>query len=291
MQTYYGLRTCDEDMQSHNGFQWPSSGTVVAPDWSPSKECGNGLHAFLNGEGEGALASWRPDAYWLVLAFTEYVDLGGKVKFPSCEVLLATQERQKAIDFLKTKIGTNYRVIGDTLTGGDHATLTGGYKATLTGGRHAILTGGCKATLTGGNLATLTGGYKATLKGGNLATLTGGDYATLTAGDYATLTGGYKATLKGGNLATLTGGDYATLTAGYYSTLTGGDYATLTGGDYSTLTGGDYATLTGDDNATLIFKTSKRLTHVAVVGQNGIQPNKPYKLVDGVITLQTEEGS
>ena len=44
------LRTCDANMQSHGGFQWPRSGPVAAPDWNPAPECGNGLHGFLRGE-------------------------------------------------------------------------------------------------------------------------------------------------------------------------------------------------------------------------------------------------
>jgi hypothetical protein len=46
------LRTCDKDMRSHGGFQWPRSGPVAAPDWRPVAECGGGLHGFLRGEGE-----------------------------------------------------------------------------------------------------------------------------------------------------------------------------------------------------------------------------------------------
>ena len=60
------LRTCDAQMQSHEGFIWPKSGKVSAPDWKPTKACGNGLHGFLNGEGDGPLANWNHDAVWLV---------------------------------------------------------------------------------------------------------------------------------------------------------------------------------------------------------------------------------
>ncbi len=27
------LRTCDKNLKSHNGFQWPESGEVSTPDW------------------------------------------------------------------------------------------------------------------------------------------------------------------------------------------------------------------------------------------------------------------
>ena len=47
------LRTCNKDMTTYGGFKWPTSGEVVAPDWKPNAECGNGLHGLLWGEGNG----------------------------------------------------------------------------------------------------------------------------------------------------------------------------------------------------------------------------------------------
>ena len=80
----YVLRTCKADMTSYGGFRWPESGPVEAPDWDASPQCGGGLHGFLNGEGDGSLASWAADAKWLVVRVAEdlIVQLDGKVKFP-----------------------------------------------------------------------------------------------------------------------------------------------------------------------------------------------------------------
>ena len=79
------LRCCRPDGSSHNGFVWPRSGPVEAPDWSPSPECGHGLHGWLWGEGDAdASRHWRCDgALWLVVevAADAVVELGGKVKF------------------------------------------------------------------------------------------------------------------------------------------------------------------------------------------------------------------
>ena len=54
------LRTCVRDSEgrltAHGGFIWPAHGVVEAPDWKPTKECGNGLHGFLRGCGAGGLA-------------------------------------------------------------------------------------------------------------------------------------------------------------------------------------------------------------------------------------------
>jgi hypothetical protein len=95
-------------------------------------------------------------------------------------------------------------------------------------------------------------------------------------GDGKLLTGGYASTLTGGNRSTLTGGNR--------STLTGGDDSTLTGGNRSTLTGGNRSTLTGGYDSTLIIKWydgSRFRVLSADVGENGIESNVPYHVVDG----------
>jgi len=71
------LRTCNSDMTSYGGFFWPESGEVVALDWDPDPVCGKGLHGFLRGEGDGALANWSECAKWIVLAVnvTDVVEL------------------------------------------------------------------------------------------------------------------------------------------------------------------------------------------------------------------------
>src|SRR5688572_14047547 len=84
------LRTCRADMTSRDGFKWPEIGSVEAPYWNPYPRCGSGLHGWLWGEGEGSLGYIDQEgARWLVLLVkeSEIVDLGGKVKFPRCEVI------------------------------------------------------------------------------------------------------------------------------------------------------------------------------------------------------------
>lgn len=41
--------------ESYGAFIWPTEigSTVEAPDWKPTKECGNGLHGWLWGLGAG----------------------------------------------------------------------------------------------------------------------------------------------------------------------------------------------------------------------------------------------
>lgn len=144
---------------------------------------------------------------------------------------------------------------------GDRATITQQLYELRPGPIHGL-------TLTGGgNWSALAGGHRATLTGGNDSTLTGGIESTLTGGNWSALTGKYGSTLTGGAGSTLTGDDMSTLIGGYGSTLTGGDGSTLAGGD----------------GATLIFLRwikDRRRVLVAYVGENGVEPNVPYRAND-----------
>ena len=76
--------------------------------------------------------------------------------------------------------------------------------------------------------------------------------------------------------------------------LAGGKGSTLTGGYQSTLTGGDGSTLTGGDESTLVWRIwddARYRLHVAYVGEAGIEPNKPYKFMDGEIIAAPQEGA
>ena len=159
----YYLRTTDNDGKAHGGFQWPVQvGAVVeAPDWSPKPECGKGLHGLLDGLGGASYLSWNADAlWWIVEADDAVCVVGDKWKFPRCTVVAVGSRADVTAELYRLRPGPIHGLI---LTGGDCATLTGGYGATLTGGDCATLTGGYRATLTGGYGATLTGGYRATL--------------------------------------------------------------------------------------------------------------------------------
>lgn len=87
------LRTVDKDRLAHGGFQWPREiGSVVtAPDYSPERECGHGLHGLPWGQGDLSLLSSASDAIWQVVGHvTDPVDIdGSKSKFRSCILLYA----------------------------------------------------------------------------------------------------------------------------------------------------------------------------------------------------------
>jgi hypothetical protein len=152
----YVLRTCAAGMTSYGGFVCPRSGMVECHDWQPTPECGNGLHGFLWGYGDGFLADWSYDAVWLVVAVEDWIALEGKVKFPRGEVVFCGSRLDATTEIIR--LGARGAVIGAILTGGAGSTLTGGYGSILAGGEGATLTGGYGSILTGGNRSTLTGG-------------------------------------------------------------------------------------------------------------------------------------
>jgi hypothetical protein len=197
------LRTCDKDMRSYGGFQWPWAGPVAAPDRRPVAECGGGLHGFLRGEGDGALASWAADAVWVVAEIfeAEAIDLGGKVKVPAAVVLFAGN-RLGATDLIRRHYPAA-AVVGGTATAGDCGTATAGYRGTATAG--------CSGTATAGNFGTATAGNFGTATAGNRGTATAGYRGTATAGYRGTATAGYRGTATAGDCGTATAGNCGTL--------------------------------------------------------------------------------
>jgi len=307
------LRTCKPDMSSTNGFKWPESGYVEAPDWKPTNECGNGLHGWLWGGGDGSLGNWREDAKWLVVEVDvdKVIDLDGKVKFPFGKVVFCGS-RLDATNYLvrrapdKAVIGAAV-VAGDygTATAGDYGTATVGKNGTATAGHGGKATAGHGGKATVGDRGTATAGKNGTATTGNYSMATAGDGGTATAGERGTATAGYCGTATAGNYGTATAGERGTATAGYCGTATAGDYGTATAGNYGTATAGKNGTATAGKNGAatagyygtatagycgtatageggrlcLEYCDGERYRiRVAYVGENGILPNVPYRL-------------
>ncbi len=178
------MRTCNADLTSYGGFQWPESGHVAAPDWNPVPECGNGLHGLLWGCGNAQLLSWDEDAKWLVVAVDEesIVHLDDKVKFLEGEVVYCGNRTGAAM-----MIAADPRAAGKPIICG---TATAGYKGTATAG----------------DAGTATAGEYGTATAGEYGTATAGDAGTATAGEYGTATAGYKGTAAGGYEGTAAAG-------------------------------------------------------------------------------------
>jgi len=182
------LRTCNADMTSHGGFKWPRSGHVAAPDWNPAPECGNGLHGFLRGEGDGSLADWSSDAVWLVAEVETYVDLEGKVKFPAANVIFAGS-RLEATTIVKARY-PDAAVIGANVAVEDRRVAVVGYGGTATAGDYGTATAGNWGAATAGDDGTATAGYEGTATAGDGGTATAGYGGMATAGDRGTATAG-----------------------------------------------------------------------------------------------------
>ena len=168
----YILRTCAADMSSYGGFIWPTEGYVAAPDWRDTRECGFGLHGFLMGEGDGSLASWDPDAKWIVAGINEWVELDGKVKAPEAWVVHCG-DRLSAVEYIKA-LGATGAIVGGTATAGDRGTATAGDRGTATAGIGGTATAGVGGTATAGVGGTATAGYGGTATAGDRGTATAG---------------------------------------------------------------------------------------------------------------------
>ena len=241
MNKTYILKSVKEDLTAYNGFLW-HKGTVKAPDFKPTKECGAGLHGFLMGEGDGILANWDIKAKWIVAEIDKdsLIDLKGKVKFPKCKVIFIG-DRKEATDLIILKGGKS--VIGSFVTSGE------------------------KGTSTSGDCGTSTSGEQGTSTSGDGGTSTSGAKGTSTSGDYGTSTSGYKGTSTSGYKGTSTSGAKGTSTSGAKGTSTSGEEGTSTSGYNGTLV------IKYWDNNTLRIKLA-----TAYVGENGILPNTPYVL-------------
>jgi len=141
------LRACREDLTSRDGFSWKAK-HVKAPDWSPTPSCGQGLHGWLEGQGDPDVWEHRDSDKWLILAVKKrtVVDLGGKVKFPAAHKLYVGS-RDEATTLLASLL-PGIAVM--------FATATAGYRGTATAG-------GC-GTATAGDCGTATAGYRGTLQ-------------------------------------------------------------------------------------------------------------------------------
>jgi hypothetical protein len=157
------LRVTACDGKSHGGFQWPLEvgAAVIAPDWQPTQECGNGLHGWLYGVGDHTVANFQDDSQWLVVevVLSECVMLGGKVKFPRC-VVRFVGDRKSATDYLianETR-ARNVAVIGAQLAVGDDHVVQVGASGTATAGYGGTATAGYRGTATAGDRGTATAG-------------------------------------------------------------------------------------------------------------------------------------
>jgi len=177
------LKTVSSEFTAYNGFQYPRAvgSRVESPDWNPVAECGGGLHWLLWGEGDGNLLNGGPDTVALVGSVGDdvpVVDLGGKVKTPSADIVFIGPLRDAA-QYIMEHGGGRCAVAYGTATAGDYGTATAGDYGTATAGFRGTATAGEGGTATAGEGGTATAGEGGTATAGFRGTATAGEGGTL----------------------------------------------------------------------------------------------------------------
>jgi hypothetical protein len=274
-------------MMSYEGFVWPESGPVEAPDWRDDNKPNSGLFGLLWGEGYSGYLSWDVDAKWLIVEVerSDIRNLDRMYKFSHGNVILcgcreeAVRCIQRAAPGAAVCFGTTIVGDGGIATTGDNGTATAGDDGTATAGNFGASTAGNDGTATAGNHGTATAGY------GGIATT--GFYGTATAGSGGTATAiaGNEGTAIVGDGGIATAGNWGTATAGNWGTAIAGSGGTTTAGNDGTAIVGDGGIATAGNNGILIskFLSAEGMPErrVAMVGQGGILPNTPYRCVQG----------
>lgn len=185
------LRTSDAEGLSYNGFQWPlvAHGQLVAcPDWKPEAICGNGLHGLLDGIGDYSLLSYDSDAIWqlVVVDRDKCVNLGGKVKFESCNLVYTGNMRGAIATVVSYRLAllSAEQHEGTTIIYDDkdpqQTVVSGGLKDTVALGAR------CHTTISGDKNRLVTMGEGGTFLAegcGNDVVTSGIDVAGILAGD------------------------------------------------------------------------------------------------------------
>jgi hypothetical protein len=308
-------------MTSYDGFQWPTKGPVVAPDWNPAPVCGGGLHGLLRGCGEAYLLNWSEDAKWVVFSAyeDEVVDLYGKVKVPRGEVVLCGT-KEEALEFLEREY-PEAPIVGSTVVTRDHGTANAGDRGTANAGTYGTANAGDYGTANAGDRGTANAGHCGRANAGDCGTAnagtygraTAGDcgtanagtYGTANAGDYGTATAEYCGIATAGDYGTANAGDRGTATAEYYGIATVGDRGTATAGDYGTANAGDYGianagrygkAVAGKDGRIQIeyydSDSSRYRVAIGYIGEDRLKPDVLYKLDENhkFVEVQNQEG-
>ena len=190
-----GLRTNAQNLRSHGGFQWPESGKVNAPDWSPAAECGNGLHFLKWGDGDANLlhSPYDQKTKWLVISTPEKgaVDLNGKSKCEECEVVYCG-EKQGAIDLLVAHAPAGTKIAYSTATAGTRGTATAGDGGTATAGDEGTATAGVEVMTPAAACGTAGCDEGGAATAGYGGTATAGDEGVITIAYYDNAKGKYR---------------------------------------------------------------------------------------------------
>jgi hypothetical protein len=268
------LRTCDENLQSHGGFQWPRSGYVHCPDWSPEPVCGEGLHGLRDGQGNIELLSYELcDRVWMVVETPDglIVDLGGKVKFPHCFVRFCG-DRAGAIKYLADNGVDASKLPFHTVISGQNAVAVTGRLGL------SVVGGGDNARATAGLEGVAIADTMGSAESGSLGvSIVRDKYGKASSGDYGASVVGVGGKAITGNDGVAIGRESATVVAGDDGLARGGrgSYA-IAGRDGIAIVGRNGCAAAGLGGTLVIESIFGDRTAVRVDG-SVIQPNTFYR--------------
>jgi len=187
------LRTCNHNLTSSDGFVWPQSGPVEAPDWNPDPSFDRGLYGLLWGAGDGDQLNWAPYTKWLLVEVDadSIIDLGDKVKFPRGTVVYCG-EKQKAIQYLLDSGADPSRIVGHTIIKPDQQSATVADYGTAIVGNDAVATSGKYGTSIAGLYGTAIAGDFGTAFVLGCGRAEVGDYGLAIVGESGTVSAGKK---------------------------------------------------------------------------------------------------
>ena len=178
------LRSADANRQSRDGFQYPETGSVQAPDFDPDpdRSCGGGLHGLPWGQGDLYLTyPDNPSNIWQVIEVdpADFAITGpDKARFRGGNVILSTPDPHKAAALLASHNPPD-PVPFHTATAGNYGTAAAGHGGTAAAGYYGTATTGNDGTAAAGNGGTAAAGHGGTATAGNDGTATAGHGGTL----------------------------------------------------------------------------------------------------------------
>jgi hypothetical protein len=307
----YILRTCNPDMTSYDGFQWPIEGPVVATDWDPEPICGGGLHGLLKGCGDSYHLSLSPDAKWVVFSAyeDEVVDLKGKVKVPRGEVVLCGTQEETTSFLAKEYPGSP--IVEVAVAVACEQIATSGYRGIAVAGNFGEATVGSYGTAVSGPFGRAVAEYMGTAITGNYGEAItencgeaiAGNFGKATAGDNGTATTKSYGVSTSGRYGRSVSRDYGIANAGDYGTATAGDRGTANAGDYGIANAGRYGKAAAGQEGiirleyylkkgtTQLEDKSSRYTGIITgyIGEDGLKPNVFYELDENHQFVEVQE--
>jgi len=264
----YVIRTCDAQMNSHNGhrllldfeddtteapvaksIQWPTRGVIECDDWDPNPKNGHGLHGFLLGVGNSAFADWT-----IGIDFSQYRIGDDNEPQTKCENLISGKPY-----WLLVKVAIDDLVVFDgggvkfprgevILTSQDRFEVLSKLEELAPEARYMPVMGCVRRSA---DNSMIVGGDRCELQAGNNSVLKGGDRCRLHGGDFCVLMGGHCSVFSAGNDSNVTGGNDSNITGGFRCVLIGGNHSHVRAYRNSTLVGGTDSTLTGDETCSM----------------------------------------